>query len=70
MKAERERARALGGRATATREAERLLANGERRLRALLDELEVRVIAPTTWRALDPDGATLRDVYVPADLPG
>jgi molybdopterin-guanine dinucleotide biosynthesis protein A len=49
--------------------AERLFEKGERRLRALLEELDVEVLEPSTWRALDPDGATLRDVDVPQDLP-
>jgi molybdopterin-guanine dinucleotide biosynthesis protein A len=50
--------------------ADRLLAGGERRLRALLGELEVRVIVPAVWRVDDPTGETLRDVDVPDDLPG
>jgi molybdopterin-guanine dinucleotide biosynthesis protein A len=51
--------------------AERLLASGERRLRALLAELDVVVaIDPAIWRADDPAGETLRDVDVPGDLPG
>ena len=50
--------------------ADRLLAGGERRLRALLGELEVRVIRPDVWRVDDPTGETLRDVDVPGDLPG
>jgi molybdopterin-guanine dinucleotide biosynthesis protein A len=47
---------------------EGLIAQGERRLRALIDVLETRTIAETTWRALDPDGATLRDIDTEADL--
>jgi hypothetical protein len=51
--------------------AERLLAGGERRLRALLAQLDsVVAIDPATWRADDPTGETLRDVDVPSDLPG
>jgi molybdopterin-guanine dinucleotide biosynthesis protein A len=51
--------------------ADRLLANGERRLRALLAELDAVVaIHPAIWRADDPTGETLRDVDVPGDLPG
>ena len=47
-----------------------LLANGERRLRALLAELDAVVaIHPAIWRADDPTGETLRDVDVPGDLP-
>jgi molybdopterin-guanine dinucleotide biosynthesis protein A len=51
--------------------AERLLAGGERRLRAVLAELHAVVaIDPGTWRADDPTGETLRDVDAPGDLPG
>jgi len=50
--------------------AERLLEGGERRLRALLTDLDHAVIAPETWRLDDPTGSTLRDVDVPGDLPG
>jgi molybdopterin-guanine dinucleotide biosynthesis protein A len=51
--------------------ADRLLANGERRLRALLAELDAVVaINRAIWRADDPSGETLRDVDVPGDLPG
>jgi molybdopterin-guanine dinucleotide biosynthesis protein A len=51
--------------------ADRLLAAGERRLRALLAELDAVVaIHPATWRVDDPAGETLRDVDVPEDLPG
>jgi molybdopterin-guanine dinucleotide biosynthesis protein A len=49
--------------------AQRLLDMGERRLRSILEQLDVEVIAPAIWRALDQDGATLRDVDVPSDLP-
>jgi molybdopterin-guanine dinucleotide biosynthesis protein A len=47
---------------------EGLLGQGERRLRALIDVLETRTIAETTWRDLDPTGATLRDIDTEADL--
>ena len=47
----------------------RLLAEGERRLRALLGELDVEVVPQETWRLDDPDGLTLLDVDVPGDLP-
>jgi molybdopterin-guanine dinucleotide biosynthesis protein A len=50
--------------------ARRLLAQGERRLGALMDRLTVRVLAEDEWRPLDPDARTLRDVDEPADLPG
>jgi molybdenum cofactor guanylyltransferase len=49
--------------------AERLLAAGERRLRALLAELDVAVVPAADWRREDLDAATLRDVDTPADLP-
>ena len=48
---------------------ERLLSTGERRLRALLVELDVVVVPSATWRQDDPEGLTLRDVDVPGDLP-
>ena len=46
----------------------RLLETGERRLGAVLDVLEVRVLPAAEWRPDDPDGRTLRDVDTPADL--
>ena len=48
---------------------DRLLAGGERRLRALLGELDVEVVPQETWRLHDPDGLTLLDVDVPGDMP-
>ncbi len=45
-----------------------LLGAGERRLRALADRLEAAVIPGTTWRTVDPEGLTLRDVDRPSDL--
>ena len=57
-------------RSVASPAADRLIASGERRLRALLLELDVDVVAPSTWRELDPTGQTLRDVDTPEDLPG
>ena len=48
--------------------AERLFAGGERRLRALTETLSTHVIAEATWRTLDPDARTLRDIDTPADL--
>ena len=56
-------------RAVASAAVDRLLADGERRLRALLGELDVVVIPQATWRLDDPDGLTLLDVDVPGDLP-
>ncbi len=55
-------------RATALEAARRLTESGERRLGALLEALDVAVIAETEWRVLDPDGVTVRDVDTPADL--
>jgi molybdopterin-guanine dinucleotide biosynthesis protein A len=49
--------------------ADRLTSGGERRLRALVSDLDASVIQPAVWQADDPEGATLRDVDVPADLP-
>lgn len=52
----------------ATEFARQLVADGERRLRALFDHLPTRWIEEASWRPLDPDARTLRDVDVPADL--
>jgi molybdopterin-guanine dinucleotide biosynthesis protein A len=48
--------------------ARRLLASGERRLRALPEALAAHVIEEATWRLDDPGGATLRDIDTQADL--
>jgi molybdopterin-guanine dinucleotide biosynthesis protein A len=48
---------------------ERLLGKEERRLRALLVELDVVVVPSAIWRVDDPESLTLRDVDVPGDLP-
>lgn len=48
---------------------DRLLDDGERRLRALLQHLDVEVIPYETWLEDDPAGESLRDVDVPGDLP-
>jgi len=48
--------------------ATRLIGAGERRLGALLDVLPTAVIAELTWRPLDPDGRSLRDIDTPDDL--
>jgi molybdopterin-guanine dinucleotide biosynthesis protein A len=48
--------------------AERLLDTGERRLRALPEKLTARAIPEEAWRALDPDGLTIRDIDTQADL--
>ena len=46
----------------------RLLDSGERRLGALLDVLEVRIVPSAEWRFDDPEGRTLRDIDTPGDL--
>jgi molybdenum cofactor guanylyltransferase len=48
--------------------ANRLVEDGERRLRALFERLPTRLLDEVEWRSLDPDGLTLRDVDVPGDL--
>jgi molybdenum cofactor guanylyltransferase len=48
--------------------AEGLLADGERRLRAMINALDARVVPEVTWRALDPYAMTVRDIDAPADL--
>ena len=57
-------------RSVASPSVDRLLDDGERRLRALLQHLDVEVIPYETWREDDPAGESLRDVDVPGDLPG
>jgi molybdopterin-guanine dinucleotide biosynthesis protein A len=52
----------------ATPRAQRLLAQDERRLSALMDGLRAHVIAEGDWRGLDPTAATLRDIDTPEDL--
>jgi molybdopterin-guanine dinucleotide biosynthesis protein A len=53
----------------ATPAARRLLADGERSLRALVRALATRELGEGEWRGLDPEGATLIDVDRPEDLP-
>ena len=48
--------------------AERLVANGERRLRAVLKALETDVLAEPWWSKHDPAGAWRRDIDRPTDL--
>ena len=50
--------------------AEALLAADRRSLRGLLAAVPTVVVPAADWRALDPDGATLRDVDTPDDLTG
>jgi molybdopterin-guanine dinucleotide biosynthesis protein A len=49
-------------------EGDRLVAAGERSLRTLIARLELERIEESEWRALDPTGASLRDVDRPDDL--
>ncbi len=48
--------------------ADRLFSDGERRLRALPEALATRILAEATWRKLDPNGMTIRDIDTPTDL--
>jgi molybdopterin-guanine dinucleotide biosynthesis protein A len=48
--------------------ARALLAADRRSLRALLDTVPSRAVPSAEWRAVDPEGRTLRDVDTPADL--
>jgi molybdopterin-guanine dinucleotide biosynthesis protein A len=48
--------------------ARSLLAGDRRSLRALLDRVPSAVVPAIDWRRLDPDGATLVDIDIPADL--
>lgn len=54
----------------ATQAARRLIGEGERSLRRLLDALSARRLEEVEWRGFDPEGATLRDVDRPEDLGG
>jgi len=61
----------LAGRTPALAEAARaLLQRGERSLRGLVLATGAGRVQATEWRALDPAGATLRDIDRPEDLPG
>jgi molybdopterin-guanine dinucleotide biosynthesis protein A len=55
-------------RAAALEKATGLADAGERSLRALLASLILERIPETEWRALDPDGRSLRDIDRPEDL--
>ena len=57
-------------RSIATDVVDALLDDGERRLRSVLERLDVDVIPEAAWREDDPERATLRDVDTPEDLPG
>jgi molybdopterin-guanine dinucleotide biosynthesis protein A len=56
-------------RSSASDSARALVAGGERRLGTLPESLGAVVVAASLWRQHDPDGVTLHDVDVPADLP-
>jgi molybdopterin-guanine dinucleotide biosynthesis protein A len=47
----------------------RLVGSGERRLFSLIEDLACAVIEAPVWRAVDPDGRSIRDIDTPADLP-
>jgi molybdopterin-guanine dinucleotide biosynthesis protein A len=51
------------------RAAQGLIDAGERRLRTLVDGLATTVVPEATWRVLDPDARSLRDIDTPDDLP-
>jgi molybdopterin-guanine dinucleotide biosynthesis protein A len=44
------------------------LAVGRRSLTACFDRLRTVTVPAATWRAIDPDAATLRDIDRPADV--
>jgi molybdopterin-guanine dinucleotide biosynthesis protein A len=48
--------------------ARALIAADRRSLRALLDSVRSFEVPAATWRALDPQGRTLRDIDTPGDL--
>jgi molybdopterin-guanine dinucleotide biosynthesis protein A len=48
--------------------ADRLLADGQRRLRLVFEALPTRTITEQAWRPLDPECATLLDIDTEADL--
>lgn len=47
----------------------RLIGSGDRRLSSLIDALVSSVIAEPAWRAVDPDGRSIRDIDTMTDLP-
>jgi molybdopterin-guanine dinucleotide biosynthesis protein A len=54
----------------ARRAAQALLDQGERSLMGLLTTLRATSLDERTWRALDPEGRTFRDIDRPEDLSG
>ena len=57
-------------RVSAREELQRLVAGGERRLRALVERFPLASVAEERWRISDPSGGTLTDVDRPTDLAG
>lgn len=47
-----------------------LLAADRRSLRGLIDAVPTAIVPAAEWRAIDPDGVTLRDVDTPDDISG
>ncbi len=48
--------------------ADRLVSNGERRLRALVADLATMIVVEEDWRRVDPEGRSVRDIDRPSDL--
>lgn len=48
--------------------ARALVDAGDRRLRGLVEHVDVQLLPERAWRAVDPNGAVLRDVDTQADL--
>lgn len=48
--------------------ASKLLAQGERRLRTLVDELDAEILDQHAWSSADPDGSWRQDINVTGDL--
>jgi hypothetical protein len=55
-------------RSAATVAADGLVEMGERRLRVLAESLGAHVVPEASWRALDPEASTMRDIDTEADL--
>src|SRR5256714_15522730 len=55
--------------APALARARALLESGERRLRALIEDLDADGLTEAVWRQEDPNGTWRRDVDLPEDLP-
>ncbi len=48
--------------------ARSLLESGERRASALLDAVQLRAVDASVWRSVDPEGLSLRNLNLPADV--